>query len=159
MSPKHQVTVQRRIQAAPEAVWEVVTDLDQAAARLSQVTELHRITPDPYDVGTRWRERRRMVGSSETQELEVVENVPLRRTVTQAVDGNTTYRTTLVLESLDDAVATLVTATFAATSEGDQTGLRRLALQVIGPLGLKLTEKSLRTELEDIAAAAEQISR
>ena len=159
MSQVHEVTVQRRIQATPEAVWEVLTDLDHAVARLSQVTELHRITPDPYDVGTRWRETRRMLGSSESQELEVVESVPLRRTVTEAVDGGTTYRTTMVLESLDDAVATLVTATFSATTVGDQTGLRRLALRVIGPLGLKLTEKSIRTELEDIAAAAEQIDR
>lgn len=158
MAQKHEATVQRRIPAAPEVVWEVITDLDQAVGRLTQVTGLHRITPDPYEVGTRWRETRRMLGASETQELEVVESVPLRRTVTQAVEGDTTYRTTLVLESIDDGVATLVTATFSATG-GDQTGLRRLALQVIGPLGLKLTEKSIRTELEDIARAAEQIDR
>lgn len=159
MAQTHEVTVNRRVQAGPEAVWEVLTDLDQAAARMSQITELHRLTPDEYEVGTRWRETRRMLGASESQEMEVVESVPLRRTVTEAVDGATTYRTTIVLESLDNAVATLVTLTFSATTVGDQTGLRRLALRVIGPLGLKLTEKSLRTELDDIAAAAEQISR
>lgn len=154
----HEVTLHRRIAAPREAVWEVLTDLDQAARRLSQVTDLHVLTDGPYAVGTRWRETRRMMGSSDTQEMVVVDNDPLRRTVLEAVDGSTTYRTTFVLESLDEAAATLVTLTFSAEVT-DPTRLRRLAVQVVGPLGLKLTERSLRTELDDIARAAEQLGR
>jgi hypothetical protein len=97
-----------------------------------------------------------MMGSSETQEMVVVENDPLRRTVTEAVDGSTRYRTTIVLESLDQAVATLVSVTFSAAVT-DASRLQRLALRVVGPLGLKLTEKALRTELDDIARAAEAL--
>lgn len=154
----HEVTLSRRISAPPSAVWEVLTDLDHAQRRLSQVTALHVITDGPYAVGTRWRETRRMMGASDTQELVVVENDPLRRTVTEAVDDSTTYRTTLLLESLDESAATLLTATFQATVR-DPSRLQRLALQVVGPLGLKLTERSIRTELDDIAAAAEQLHR
>src|SRR5690606_20498281 len=60
----HEVTLSRRVAAPPEAVWEVLTDLDQAARRLTQVTDLHVISDGPYAVGTRWRETRRMMGSS-----------------------------------------------------------------------------------------------
>lgn len=154
----HEVTLNRRISAPPAAVWEVLTDLDQAQRRLSQVTALQVITDGPYAVGTRWRETRRMMGASDTQELVVVENDPLRRTVTEAVDASTTYRTTMRLESLDESAATLLTVTFQATVE-DPSRLQRLALQVVGPLGLKLTERSIRIELDDIAAAAEQLHR
>lgn len=154
----HEVTLHRRITAPREAVWEVLTDLDQAARRLSQVTEMHVMTDGPYAVGTRWRETRRMMGSSDTQEMVVVDNDPLRRTVLEAVDGSTTYRTVLVLESLDGSAATLLTLSFSA-EVSDPTRLQRLALQVVGPLGLKLTERSLRTELDDIARAAEQLHR
>lgn len=152
----HEVHLSRRIVAPPAAVWEVLTDLDRATERLSQVTELHQMTDGPYAVGTRWRETRRMMGSSETQEMVVVENDPLRRTVTEAVDGSTRYRTTIVLEPLDEAVATLVSVSFSAAVT-DASRLQRLALRVVGPLGLKLTEKSLRTELDDIARAAEAL--
>ena len=154
----HEVTLHRRVAAPREAVWEVLTDLDQTARRLSQVTDLHIVTDGPYAVGTRWRETRRMMGSSDTQEMVVVENDPLRRTVLEAVDGSTTYRTELVLEPLGESDATLVTLTFSAEVT-DPSRLQRLALQVVGPLGLKLTERSLRTELDDIAAAAEQLHR
>ena len=64
------------------------------------------------------------------------------RTVLEAVDASTTYRTTFLLESLDGSAATLVTVTFGAEVT-DPTRLQRLALKVMGPLGLKLTEKSL----------------
>lgn len=154
----HEVTLSRRIAAPPEAVWEVLTDLGQSVRRLSQVTELHVMTDGPYAVGTRWRETRRMMGASDTQEMVVVDNDPLRRTVLEAVDASTTYRTVFLLESLDGSAATLVTVTFGAEVT-DPTRLQRLALKVVGPLGLKLTEKSLRTELDDIAAAAEQLHR
>ncbi len=154
----HEVTLSRRVAAPPEAVWEVLTDLEQGVRRLSQVTELHVITDGPYAVGTRWLETRRMMGASDTQEMVVVENDPLRRTVLEAVDASTTYRTTFLMESLDGSAATLLTVTFGA-EVSDPTRLQRLALRVVGPLGLKLTEKSLRTELDDIAAAAESLHR
>lgn len=155
-TPQHLVELSRRVAASPAAVWEVITDLDHAQERLSQVTALHVITAGPYAVGTRWRETRRMMGASDTQELVVVANDPLRSTTLEAVDGGTRYTTSLRLESLDDAAATLVTVRFSADI-ADPGRLQRLALKVVGPLGLKLTEKSLRTELDDIAAAAEAL--
>lgn len=158
MAQTHEVDVERRVEAPPEAVWSVLTDLEQAKERLSQVTDLHIITPGPYAVGTGWRETRRMMGSSSTQEMWVVENDPLRRTVTEAVEGGTRYRTELLLEPVDDGIATILRISFSARTD-DPSRLQRLALRVMGPLGIRLTERSLRTELDDIAAAAEQLHR
>ncbi|MGD8150599.1 SRPBCC family protein [Ornithinimicrobium sp. Y1694] len=155
---QHQIELNRRVEAPPTRVWEVVTDLHRAPERLSQITDLQMITDGPYALGTRWRETRRMMGSSETQEMVVVENDPGRSTTLQAVDGGTTYRTTLILESLDGSASTLLTIRFGA-SIADPNRLQRLALKVVGPLGIKLTERSLRTELDDIAAAAEALHR
>ncbi|MFK5582735.1 MULTISPECIES: SRPBCC family protein [unclassified Serinicoccus] len=154
----HEAWVTRRVEASPEAVWEVVTDLEAAQERLSQVTQLHVITPGPYAVGTGWRETRRMMGASDTQDLWVVENDPYRRTVTEARSGGTTYRTALSLEALEDGAATQLSVHFSG-STAESGALQRLALKVVGPLGLKLTEKALRTELDDIAAAAESLHR
>ena len=158
MTLDHEVRIERRVQAPPSAVWEVVTDLEHAQERLSQVTDLHVITPGPYAVGTGWRETRRMMGASDTQEIWVVDNDPERETVTEARSGNTTYRTVITLEPLDGGAATSLAVRFGATTP-DPNALQRMALRVVGPLGLKLTEKALRTELDDIATAAEQVAR
>lgn len=157
MSQPHEVQVDRRVEASPAAVWAVITDLEHAQQRLSQVTALHVITPGPYAVGTRWRETRKMMGASDTQEIVVVDNDPERETITEARSGNTTYRTVLSLEPLDGGAATRLSVRFSADTL-DPNALQRMALRVVGPLGLKLTEKALRTELDDIAAAAEGAS-
>lgn len=159
MTEVHEVTVARRVEASAAAVWEVLTDLDVAADRLSQVVELEVLTTGPYEVGTRWRETRRMLGRSETQEMTVVENDPERRTVTEAVDGGTRYRTEISLAALDGGRATQLTIRFLAWATGDPSRLQRLALTVVGPLARTLSEKTMRTELDDIAAAAQAINR
>lgn len=159
MAQAHEVSVARRVEASVPAVWEVVTDLDVAADRLSQVVQLDRLTAGPYDVGTRWRETRRMMGRSETQEMTVVENDPERRTVTEAEDAGTRYRTEISLTPLDDGRATQLTIRFLAWAVADPSRLQRLALTVVGPLARTLSERTLRTELDDIASAAQAIDR
>lgn len=149
-----EVTVGRRVQAAPEHVWAVITDLDHAAETLTQITELRRLTDGPYAIGTGWRETRRMMGRTETQELWVVENDPPRRTVTEARHAGTRYRTELALEPLDDGAATQLSMRFSGSGP-EPVGLGRVAFKVLGPLALRLTERTLRTELDDIARAAE----
>lgn len=148
------VTVQRRVEAAPEDVWAIVTDLEHAVEHLSQVSGLRRLTDGPYAIGTGWRETRRMMGRTETQELWVVENDPGRRTVTEATHGSTRYRTEIALDPVDDGAATQVSVHFSGHGP-EPSGLGRVALKVMGPLAQRMTERTLRTELDDIARAAE----
>ena len=51
------ITMSRETTAAPDRVWAVLTDLDAAAATLSGVTAIEKLTPGPYRVGTRWHRR------------------------------------------------------------------------------------------------------
>lgn len=157
MSDPHEVWATHRIEATPEAVWEVITDLEHAQERLSQVTDLHIITTGPYALGTGWRETRRMMGSSDTQELWVVENDPCRRTVTEARQGRTTYRSVLTMEPLEGGAATQLSVRFSA-STAEPSALHGLAVTVVGPLGKTLTQRALRTELHDIAVAAQGLT-
>lgn len=152
MSNAHKVTLTRLIQASPSAVWEVITDLHSAQDRLSQVTELHVVTDGPYALGTRWRETRTTMGSTQTQEMQVVENDPGRRTVLEARDGKAAFRTELTLEPTGEG--TDLTLRFSGEPT-DPGLLQKLAMKVMGPLATRMTEKSLATELDDIAAAAE----
>lgn len=151
-----QVQVARRIEAPPAAVWEVITDLTGAKDRLSQVSEVQVITDGPYALGTRWRETRTVLGSTETQEMVVIDNDPQRRTVLEARDDNLVYSTTLTLEPLDGGSATHLGMRFAVKIQ-DPTLRQRLSMKVLGVLGAKMTERMLRTELDDIAAAAEAL--
>ena len=149
-----ELTVRRRVEAAPAEVWAVVTDLDHAVEHLSQVTGLRRLTDGPYAIGTGWRETRRMMGRTETQELWVVANDPGRSTVTEATHGGARYRTEITLEPLDGDAATQLSVRFSGRGP-EPIGLGRVALKVIGPLALRMTERTLRIELDDIARAAE----
>lgn len=149
-----EVTVRRRVEAVPEDVWAVVTDLDHAVEHLSQVNGLRRLTDGPYAIGTGWRETRRMMGRSETQELWVVENDPGRRTVTEATHGGARYRTEITLDPVDGGAATQLSVRFSGRGP-EPSGLGRVALKVLGPLALRMTERTLRIELDDLARAAE----
>lgn len=155
---EQRLRLSRQVQASPEQLWTVLTDLDHAVENLSQVTEIHLITAGPYAVGTGWRERRRMLGASDSQEQWVVENDPKRRTVLESASGSNRYRTTITLDPLDDGAATQLTLIFEAISSRPGA-LQRVAMKVIGPLGTTLTERALRTELNDIAEAAEGLAR
>ena len=56
--PPNEIHLSREIDASPEAVWQVLTDIDHAADTLTGVSRIDRVSGAGYDVGTRWRETR-----------------------------------------------------------------------------------------------------
>ena len=56
----HRVTRVRNTTAEPTAVWAVLTDIDYAARTLSGISAVERVEGTGYEVGTRWRETRRL---------------------------------------------------------------------------------------------------
>ncbi|HKJ11130.1 MAG TPA: SRPBCC family protein [Ornithinimicrobium sp.] len=153
----------RTIDAAPAAVWDVLTDLTRSAERLSGVESVQIMTPGPYAVGTRWRQTRSFFGRSSTEEMWVRQNHPLRYTVIESGEGEATFRTVWQLEpieSLDDdgrCPTTSLTVTFTATA--GTSALGRAASAVLGPVGLRATRRALHRDLDDIAAAAQDYPR
>lgn len=146
------VTVSGTIAAPRERVWEVITDLDQAKARIAAINEIERLTEGPYATGTRWRETRTAFGRTETQELEVVEAIEQERTVVASETGAVRYLTTM--ELAPDPVGTLLTVTFDV--EFPDSAMTRMMASMMGPLGSMFTRKMLTKELNDIRMAATQ---
>jgi carbon monoxide dehydrogenase subunit G len=64
------ISVTHHIDAAPDVVFDLCTDLDHFADRISGITACERLTDGPVGVGTRFRETRKMFGKEATEEME-----------------------------------------------------------------------------------------
>lgn len=151
---EQRLEVTRHIDADPGAVWRVITALDSAPSTLRGVTAVERLDGTGYEVGTRWRETRVMFGKSATEEMQVAEVVPERRTVVTAESGGTHYRTVFDLAPTEDG--TELTVAFSGES-GPMGAVATVAMTLFAPLAKRATRKALQQDLEDIAAAAEQV--
>lgn len=146
------LTVTRSTTAAPDQVWAVLTDLDSAAEVLSAVDSLERVTSGPYRVGTTWRETRKVMGRSATQEMRVTDVQALGSTRIEAQAGDVRYVTTFDLDPLHPG--TDITMRFEGVQP--ETGVVRRALAALmRPLGEKVTRSMMERDLTDIVAAAE----
>lgn len=149
-----EISVRRTIEASPERVWDVVTDLDNAHQTLTGVVSVQRMTDGPYAVGTRWQETRKMFGKEATEEMWVAESDPHRRTVVRAESGGADYLTEFTLMPVDEGARTELSVRFDAELAAP-SGLQKVRTKVFGGLAAKATRKALEQDLADIAAAAE----
>jgi carbon monoxide dehydrogenase subunit G len=145
------IKIERRIAAPTERVWEVITDLEGSAERLSGVNEVEILEGPEFGVGTRWRETRTMLGKEATEEMEVTGIEPGRAYTVGAESHGSKYLSELRVEGTGDG-GTILTMTFDAEP---QTFLSKLMANTIGHLFKGGTRKALAKDLDDIAAAAE----
>ncbi len=150
----HEIVLSRLVRATPERVWEVLTDLDQAAQTLSGVTSVQRMTDGPYAVGTRWRETRTVLGRSSTEELWVTASDPWRRSEVRAASGGAEYCTEFVLTPRAEGAETGLTVRFGAELT-DPSRWQRAVMSLLSGVAERATRKALEQDLADIAAAAE----
>ncbi|MDO5634315.1 MAG: SRPBCC family protein [Micrococcus sp.] len=167
--PSWSVRADRFVAAPAEVVWSVITDLEGMGQHLPTILKLERLSddaPGTYQVGTRWRETRRMFGQEATEEMEVVGLEEARRTDILAINHGTRYETGFQLEPAGNgATPAGVTLSFhfAARPEGPQPGglsgtLQRGLTRVMGPVGAALTRRQMAKELELIAHRAEHLA-
>ncbi|TNB70329.1 SRPBCC family protein [Arthrobacter sp. BB-1] len=150
----HSVSLTQHIQAPPEKVWSVITDIPGSAATLSGVDSVQLLTDGPYGEGTRWKETRRMLGKAETVEMWVAEAEPNRSTTVKAVQGGADYTTRFSLASRNGG--TDLTLTFGAEVI-KPTLASRVMMLLFGRMGLAATRKALAKDLTEIAAKAESL--
>ncbi|TPV52453.1 SRPBCC family protein [Pseudarthrobacter phenanthrenivorans] len=150
----HSTSLTQHINATPEKVWSVITDIPGSAATLSGVDSVQLLTDGPYGEGTRWKETRKMMGRSETVEMWVAEAEPNRSTTVKALQGGADYTTRFTLAPGDGG--TDLTLTFGAEVLKPTVGSRILML-LFGRMGMAATRKALAKDLAEIAAKAETL--
>jgi len=141
--------VERDVAAPPEAVWEVIIDIERSRDILSGITALERVDGgSDFGVGTRWRETRKVFGKQQTEEMEVTGIEP-GTSYTVESDGNGAHYTSLmaVQPKGDGAVLSL-------QFEGEPTNTVAKIASVFGKLFEGSMRKMLQTDLDEIAAAA-----
>ncbi|WP_416061539.1 SRPBCC family protein [Rhodococcus indonesiensis] len=147
----HHIELSRSVDAPSDRVWRVLTSVDSAPQVLSGVDSVERLAGVGYEVGTRWRETRRMFGRAATEEMTVTAVEPGRHTVVEAESGGVRYRTEF--DVAPDRAGTMLTVRFSA--DDDRPGrIRRALTALLAPLGMRVTRTALRRDLDDIAAAA-----
>lgn len=149
------VEASRTVAATPDAVWSVLTDLDNAADNIRAIRKVERLAGEGYAVGVRWRETRKMFGAEATEEMEVTGvDAPTSTTVGSLSHG--IYYTTEFRCELDGD-ATVLTVVFAGEPR-EQTFFQKLGWGVFGAGGMSASRKALIADLDDIAHAAESQS-
>ncbi|MEE1824697.1 SRPBCC family protein [Streptomyces sp. BE20] len=147
------VSVAREMTAPADRVWRSMTDLESMPQVLSGVDSVEVLTPGPFGVGTRWRETRRMLGKSATEEMWVtVCDAPVRY-VAEADNAGMHYVSEFRLVERTPG-RTTVTMTFSARPRhGDK--LPFLA-RLLGGIGAKAAAKAIAKDLADVAASVER---
>ncbi|HSE09725.1 MAG TPA: SRPBCC family protein [Nocardioidaceae bacterium] len=147
-----ELRMERHVSAAPESVWQVLTDLDSAAETLSGVTRVEVLTDGPYAEGTRWRETRKMFGKEATEEMRVTGVQAPTRTTVEADSGGVHYVTVFTLAP--ESGGTRLEMTFTA-EQPQGSVMQKLMWTAFGKLGMKATAKVMTQDLDDIARRAE----
>lgn len=150
----HSTTLTQHIQAPPEKVWSVITDIPGSVATLSGIKAVQLLTEGPYSEGTRWKETRTMMGRSETVEMWVAHSDPPRSTTVKAVQSGADYTTRFSLNERKGG--TDLTLTFGAEVI-KPSAASRIAMALFGKLGMAMSRKALAKDLAEIAAKAESL--
>jgi len=150
----HTTTLTQHINASPEKVWAVLSDIPGSAGTLSGINAIQMLSEGPYGEGTRWKETRTMMGRLETVEMWVDEVDPPRSTTVKALQGGADYTTRFNLAVRDGG--TDLTLTFGAEVL-KPTLVSKVAMALFGKIGMSITRKALSKDLAEIAAKAESL--
>ncbi|MEE1622685.1 SRPBCC family protein [Zafaria sp. Z1313] len=151
-----EIRVERLVAADPRVVWDVVTDLDHAAQTFGGIEAVERVEGTGYAPGVRWRETRKVMGRSATEEMWVDEVEEPRRTVVRAESRGVRYDSTFTLTP--EPGGTRLELVFGGDPVG-QGAVARFIGRLMGPLAVKGTRKMLEQDLADIAREAEARGR
>lgn len=148
----HIIYVHTTVEAMPETVWDVITDVEHADRVFRSIKHSEQVEDGPFGVGSRWREDRSLFGHRGPEDRQVVECDPPRRLVVETTVGNdvvhTSYRITPFGAEGDRT--RLAMTTRLDTSQ--RSGLGRLEWALLGGHSYEHTRKLLQHDIEDIEA-------
>jgi carbon monoxide dehydrogenase subunit G len=156
---EHKTIITQHVNASPDKVWAVISDVPGSAATLSGVDSIQMLSEGGYGEGTRWKETRRMMGRAETVEMWVSQAQPPSpsqpgSTTVKALQGGADYTTRFSLAERDGG--TDLTLTFGAEMV-KPTLAGKIMMALFGRIGMSITRKALAKDLAEIAAKAESL--
>lgn len=144
-----QLEINTTIQAPPEAVFDLITDLTGAAERVSGIDKIEMLTDGPLNVGTRWRETRTMMGQSSTEELEVTAVEPGVGYTAECESCGCRFVSSFHCEAESEGTRLRVSLSWKAL------GFMAKLMSPLGALTSGAARKALERDLADIKRAAE----
>jgi hypothetical protein len=143
-------TMSKHVDAPVDTVFDVASDLENAADHIRGIEKIELLTPGPVGVGTRWRETRKMMGHESTETLEITAFHRPRSYTVACHSCGAFFETTFGFAP--DASGTNMTLEVRIEA-------RLLMARLMSPLGNLMFGKTMRKcmddDLEDIKRVAE----
>lgn len=144
--------MRRTAQATPGHVWSIATDIDSWPDTISGIDAVEVLAGSGFDVGTRWRETRTLLGKQATEEMWVTAVEEGSSYTVEAESRGVRYISVFTFRAAGDG-ATEIELSFT----GQPTGAVAKALGAIaGPVASRSAAKALQGDLDDLAVAAER---
>lgn len=102
--------ISETIRASPEQVLDAILDLEQAHRWIPGLVRMETVTTGPIDVGSEWRETRRLLGKEATEQFRVIgldrpHRLELLVDGTKGSSGRGEYRFSYRIEGTGEATA------------------------------------------------------
>ncbi len=140
------ISVERTIQASPEAVFAAVAEVEHLADIVPDVTDVEFLTETRSGVGTRFVETRQQAGRDFVTELEITEHEAPKRVRMVAENRGTVWDSLFEIEARGDR--SLLRATMEARADKMTTRLRNKAMA-------PLLRKAMAAHLDAVKAHLE----
>ncbi|MCW2962544.1 MAG: hypothetical protein JWM25_445 [Thermoleophilia bacterium] len=150
-----QVSVDTTIEQPRKDVFSAFCDLEQACRCMHGLERVDLITPGPFDLGTRWRETRRVLGRTVAEELWVTRLVHGRTFRVEGESGGTHYISDLEFEDVPDAAAPTTHVTM--TLRGIPLTRTARCMAWTDRIATATTRRMLKRDLDDMRIALEQV--
>lgn len=144
-----EIRVSKFVEAPVEQVFDVFTDVSQAANRIEGIIKVEILSDVTGGVGTRWRETRMMFGQEATEEMEISAFRPNQSYEVEAESRGTKYHTIYTFAAENggtqvDMVFSGVPTTFGAR-----------VMSLVGVLFQETTRKLLEADMEALKRVCE----
>ena len=145
------INIEQPIAAPPEAIWAVITDIENAAERISAIQKIEVLErPESGLIGLKWKETRTLFGKTATETMWITEAESNVYYCTRAESHGVVYRSELRITEVDGACI------LSMSFEGQpQTRMARVMSCLMGWMFKGATEKAVRQDLENIRVAVE----
>lgn len=145
------VAAELPIDASKEAIWRVVTDIENAASTIKAIEKvevLHR--PEKGFVGFKWRETRTMFGSKATEEMWITEAVENEYYIAKAGSHGCDYTSRVAITPKDGK-------NYLSMSLEAKTNslVGRTMMLLMGRLFVPMARKAFLKDVQDIKAKVE----